>query len=982
MSQTYCVEVRTKDTLPDVRGESLLKQVAALGINTVSAISVADLYFIKGDVAIVMIEQLVQELLYDPVVETVIWFAQSEIPNVDNVPNTWLIETTFLPGVTDSVAESLRQGAEMMGLHQIHQAATGQRFTLTGNDQLTEATVRRIADQLLINDVIQTYQLNDHIAPPFVNVSSQLSAETALTDLVEFISITEADDAELQTISQERRLSLNLLEMQAVQRYYQSEGREPTDVELETVAQTWSEHCVHKTFKARISYEGPDKSGAIGHTEVESLLSTYIRAATDAANKPWIRSAFVDNAGIVAFNEDYDLAFKVETHNHPSALEPFGGANTGIGGVVRDIVGVSARPIANTDVLCFGPQDMDFANLPDGVLHPRRIADGVIAGIEDYGNKMGIPTVNGTIFYDEGYIANPLVFCGCLGILPRNSHRTEPQVDDLVIVIGGHTGRDGLRGATFSSMEMSHETSEIAGTAVQIGHPIHEKQTLEAIIQARDEGLYTAITDCGAGGLSSAIGEMSSELGAEIYLERVPLKYPGLLPWEIWLSEAQERMVLAVPPTSWPRLQEICQGLDISATSLGHFTGNGRLTLYYHHHLVGQFANDFLHDGIPLGHLQATWSPAELSEPSFAEPLFLTAELLALLAAPNTCSKEAVVRQYDHEVQGGTVVKPFAGALNIGPNDAAVLNPLDTAQKAESEPTPGVALAVGINPAYGEIDPYAMAWAAIDEAVRNCVAVGADPDQLSILDNFCWGNPNLPDRLGALVRCSQGCYDAAVAYGLPYISGKDSLNNEYTGRDGVKRAIPGTLLISAMGIVPDVSRTATTDLKGSGNRLYIIGETRNELGGSTYYQKRNVTGANVPQPPEQGLAIFRALHQAIATGLVASCHDCSEGGLAVAAAEMALAGGLGLELNLADVTRSNDVQRNDTIAFSESLGRFLVEVADKESDAFEAHFTNLPFAQIGQVRKDAWVQINGLNGKPVIETDLKKITLAWRGNID
>jgi len=994
----YRVEVATKAGFPDVRGQRILHQIRALGVNQIETVSVIDLYFLQGDLDANSVHQLVETLLYDPIVEEATWVLLDSTPD-DKIPaGVWQVEMTPLPGVTDSVAESLLTGARMIELGDMSHAATGRRYRLTG--EIDEAEIRRIAERLLVNEVIQTYTLNQFISPPFVvgSVAPAISGPSVSavqnTDYVEVIPLTEVDDDDLEALSQQRRLSLNLTEMQAIQTYYRAEGREPTDVELETLAQTWSEHCVHKTFKARIDYEGPGPDGALDQVQIDSLLNTYIRAATEKVNKPWIRSAFVDNAGLVVFDDHYDLAFKVETHNHPSALEPFGGANTGIGGVVRDILGVSARPIANTDVLCFGPQEIPFAALPDGILHPRRIADGVTAGIEDYGNKMGIPTVNGAILYDPGYIANPLVFCGCLGILPRDSHPTSPQVEDLIVVIGGHTGRDGLRGATFSSMEMTHETSEIAGIAVQIGHPIHEKQVLEAILTARDEGLYTAITDCGAGGLSSAVGEMSAELGADVHLEQVPLKYPGLRPWEIWLSEAQERMVLAVPPSRWPRLQETCQGLDIDATVLGRFTGTGRLNLYYGDRLVGQFANEFLHDGIPRGHLQAIWRPLNISDPVFRAPLFLTADLLALLALPNIRSKEEVVRRYDHEVQGGTVVKPFVGVVNAGPNDAAVLAPLDMARevrdpaKATSDAEfRGAALSVGINPAYGAIDPYAMAWAAIDEAIRNCVAVGADPDQISLLDNFCWGNPNLPDRLGSLVRCVQGCYDAAVAYGAPFISGKDSLNNEYTGGDAQKHAIPGTLLISALGIVPDVSKSVSADLKEAGNRLYLVGLTANELGGSAYYQRRDHLGsasglgASVPQLPEEAPALYRALHQAMIDGLVRACHDCSEGGLAVTAAEMALAGGLGIELSLADVPRTADVARNDTIAFSESLGRFVVEVRPEDAGAFEALLADLPAAPIGYVRQDAWVQINGLDGKPVVETDLKMLGQAWQGHL-
>jgi phosphoribosylformylglycinamidine synthase len=1009
----YRIEISTQPAFPDARGELLRQQANALGIEGVQAVKVSDLYFLQGDLDKAAVAQIAHTLLCDPVVEEAYWFSLEDKPDKPDSfqkPvrfDAWQIEVTLLPGVTDSVAESLMEGAHMIGLIGLAQAATGRRYTLTGH--LDEAAVRRLATRLLANEVIQTFTLNQPIAPPFI----ALTGDTQAYRRVETIPLTAADETELRQISQTRRLSLDLAEMQAIQSYYRAEGRQPTDVELEMLAQTWSEHCVHKTFKAVISFtttdhRPPTASGISGQLHViDSLLKTYIRAATEQVNKPWVRSAFVDNAGIIAFDEQFDLSFKVETHNHPSALEPFGGANTGVGGVVRDIIGVSARPIANTDVLCFGPPDLPFDHLPTGVLHPRRIAAGVIAGIEDYGNKMGLPTVNGAILYDAGYTANPLVFCGCLGILPRNAHPTQPQVGDLVVVVGGRTGRDGLRGATFSSMEMDHQTSEVAGSAVQIGHPIHEKQAMEAILQARDERLYTAITDCGAGGLSSAVGEMARELGAIIHLERVPLKYPGLSPWEIWLSEAQERMVLAVPPSAWPRLQTICQGLDIEATELGAFTGDGRLHLYYDNRLVGQISIEFLHDGIPRRQLSAVWTPPGFSPVGVGAALAvaptgqaqghaptievsLTDALLTLLSQPETRSKEEVVRQYDHEVQGGTVVKPFVGPANTGPGDAAVLAPLDALRTTQTSkvsetfevlPQKGVALSAGINPFYGLLDPYAMAWAVIDEAIRNVVAVGADPDQIALLDNFCWGNPSLPDRLGSLVRCAQGCYEAAVAYGTPFISGKDSLNNEYTGADGQKHAIPGTLLISGIGLVPDITRTVTSDLKQPGNRLYLLGFTADELGGSAYYRLNGQNSGQPPQPPANGLSLYRALHQTIQQGLVKACHDCSEGGLAVAAVEMALGGGLGLEVNLGDVLRPPGLNQAETIAFSESAGRLLVEVALQDSSTFEALLTGQPFAVIGQVRTDDQIHFTGPDGQIVIETNLAAIEEAWRGHL-
>ncbi|MCS7221019.1 MAG: phosphoribosylformylglycinamidine synthase subunit PurL [Anaerolineae bacterium] len=1022
----YRVEVSIKEEFRDARGESIRRQVEALGIYGVQAVSVTDLYFLQGDeLCVEAVHRLVHILLHDPVVENAAFFCLDGVeagarPSarspISDPPGSYSVEVTLLPGVTDSVAESLLEGAKMIGVDGLERAATGHRYVIVG--EVTGAEVRRIAEELLANEVIQTYAVNRPVDPPFAPVQ-------AADDTVEVIPLTEADDAALEAISRERRLSLDLAEMRAIREYYRQEGREPTDVELETLAQTWSEHCVHKTFKALIEYEeqNPDGTPIPGTRRlIDSLLGTYIRAATEKVNKPWVRSAFVDNAGIVAFNEQFDLAFKVETHNHPSALEPFGGANTGVGGVIRDVIGVSARPIANTDVLCFGPPDLPFSELPAGVLHPRRIADGVTAGIEDYGNKMGIPTVNGAILYDPGYTANPLVFCGCLGILPRGAHRRAPQAGDLVVVIGGRTGRDGLRGATFSSMEMTHETGQVAGSAVQIGHPIHEKQVLEAVLIARDEGLYTAITDCGAGGLSSAVGEMGAELGAEVHLERVPLKYAGLRPWEIWLSEAQERMVLAVPPAHWPRLQQICASLDVEATVIGAFTGDGRLTLRYHGRVVGQLSTEFLHHGIPRRRLKAVWTrspnPREKLSPVFSSAEWglrtppeastgrvkvpqeakspdLTAELLALLAMPDTRSKEDVVRRYDHEVQAGTVIKPFVGQDGSGPSDAAVLVPLEVLQTTEEgAPLQGIALAVGINPYYGMLDPYVMAWAAVDEAIRNCVAVGADPDRIALLDNFCWGNPNLPDRLGGLVRCAQGCHDAAIAYGAPFVSGKDSLNNEYVGADGCKHAIPGTLLISALGIVPDVRHAVTMDLKAPGDWLYVVGITANELGGSAYYRRHSIAGGQAPQPdggpwveqlfadPKSRVELYRALHRAMAAGLVRACHDCSEGGIAVAVAEMALAGGLGLEICLADVPRTTEADRDDVVAFSESLGRLVVEVAPEHARAFEAYLAGFPLAQLGRVRNDDRVQIMGLHGQLVVDTDLGALDRAWRGHLN
>jgi len=674
---------------------------------------------------------------------------------------------------------------------------------------------------------------------------------------------------------------------------------------------------------------------------IPGLLLSCIRAATETLARPWVRSAFVDNAGTIDFDDEFEVSFKVETHNHPSALEPFGGANTGVGGVIRDVIGVSHRPIANTDVLCFSPGDLPPGELPDGTLHPRRIAQGVVAGIEDYGNKMGIPTVSGAILYDRDYAANPLIYCGCVGLAPKGSHKADPQPGDLCVVLGGRTGRDGLHGATFSSAELTHKTGATVGSVVQIGDPIIEKAVLEAVMITRDEGLYTAITDCGAGGLSSAVGEMGSQIGVDVDLEDVQLKYPGLRPWEIWLSEAQERMVLTTPPSNLPRLQAICDSLDVEWTVLGRFTDDKRLRVRYGAQLVADLDMHFLHHGWSTGTMRAVWTASDFPDPGLEPQANLTDMLLKMLAHPDVASKETVIRRYDHEVQGATVVKPLVGMASDGPSDAAVLKPLET------DGWQGLAIGCGINPHYGRVDPYAMAWAVVDEALRNVVCVGADPDRVALLDNFCWGNPHLPDRLGGLVRAAQGCHDAAIAYGVPFISGKDSLNNEYVDPQGNKRAIPPTLLISSLGIVPDVRQAVTMDLKTAGSLLYIVGETRAELGGSLYYRLHESLGRSVPAPLPDAIETMRALHRAMRAGLVRACHDCSEGGLAVAAAEMALAGRLGLDLSLVNLPRSPDMDRDDVALFSESSGRFLVEVAPDDAEAFEAALAGRPFACLG-----------------------------------
>ncbi len=938
-----------------------------------------------------------QRLFADAVVQT----AQSG-PTLEifggsrpTAPNSFNILTVFRPGVTDAVGESARRGyrllnnngAKMPDLRRVR-TATLYRLNVGEGGQVNIGQVAEFVRTHLINELVQDFvvygakEYNEEGLSYFFN--QLFSANAPTQGQVRTIALREADEAELLRISKEGLLALDANEMRAIQEYYRTEQRDPTDIELETLAQTWSEHCVHKTFKARINYVEYSWDGQETRREVvDNLFKSCIVAPTEQLAKDWVASVFSDNAGIINFDRKYDVSFKVETHNHPSALEPFGGANTGLGGVIRDVMAVSAKPIAATDVFCFGPMDTPAENLPKDVLPPERVFRGVVDGVRDYGNKMGIPTVNGAVLFDRGYVSNPLVFCGTVGIAPRGSHPRNVQKGDRIVLLGGRTGRDGVHGATFSSIELGgeHSTGQL-GSVVQIGNPIEEKKTLDLILKARDKKLYSAITDCGAGGLSSAIGEMGQETGAQVELERVPLKYEGLEPWEIWVSEAQERMVLAVPPSKLSVLLELCKVEEVEATDLGEFGDDGLLTLNYGGQTIGQLKMSFLHGGLPRRELEARWQamePRPIKRRAHYEHhrpyQGYSTVLMRILADPNVASKETIVRVYDYEVQGGTVVKPLVGINNDGPSDAAVLRPLPDSLR-------GLVISNGINPRYGLVDPYYMAACAIDEAIRNAVAVGASLERMALLDNFCWGNPNKPERLGELVRAAQACRDYALAFGLPFISGKDSLNNEY--RDpttGEQMAIPGTLLISVLAVMDDVSKAVTLDLKQPGNLIYILGRTRPELGGGYYAKYHGQIEGELPSVQAgSALRTFRALNKAIKAGLVRSCHDLSEGGLGVTAAEMAFSGGLGIRLDLQKMPYEGQKsdRTNAALLFSETPSRFLVEVEPSRREEFEGMVRNAVFARIGTVLADDEMNVIGLSSATVMRVHVTELKAAWQ----
>ncbi|MCL5877008.1 MAG: phosphoribosylformylglycinamidine synthase subunit PurL [Candidatus Bathyarchaeota archaeon] len=788
-------------------------------------------------------------------------------------------------------------------------------------------------------------------------MTTQLVTQRKNSQVLEFAT-AKATDTQLSEINSELALGFSAEELGLIQAYFKKEKRNPTDVELQTISQTWSEHCCHKTFKGKIK---------IGSKTISSLFKTYLAKATKEINAPWCFSVFEDNAGIVKFDKGYGIAAKVETHNHPSAVEPFGGAATGVGGVIRDILGVWADPIACTDVLGFGPLDYDYTKLPAGVKHPKYVYMGVTAGISAYGNNMGIPTVNGAIYFDDSYTGNVVVYCGCIGLLPLNKYTKNAKVGDYMVLAGGKTGRDGIHGVTFASAELTEKSEEISRPAVQIADPIEEEKVKRAVVEIRDLQLGSAITDIGGGGLSSAVGETAERFGCGVAVDlaKVPLKYQGLSPWEIYLSESQERMLLVIPPENLEKAMAVFEKEDVQATAIGKLVPERRLQLSYNDELVADVDMEFMFNPCTITKV-ATIEAPKFTEPEFVEPANLTETLMELLSAPNIASKEAVIRTYDHEVKGNTLLKPLQGDY-AGPNDAAVLKPVDDSIK-------GLAISCGMNPNYGKIDPYWMAASAIDEAIRNNIAVGGR--RIALLDNFTWGNPEKTERLGSLVRACEACYDVATNFRTPFISGKDSLYNE-----SPMGPVTPTLLITAVGVVPDINKTVSVDLKSAGNLLYIVGDTYPELGGSEYYKLKGYLGKSVPKlHASKARKTYYNLTKAMGESIVKSCHDLSEGGLAVAVAEMAFASGLGLELNLQKVP-CKDITRDDFVLFSESNSRFLIEVAPQDQELFEKLMGKYS-TQIGKVTKQPKLVIKGLNGKTVIDATVDKLRQSWKKTLN
>jgi len=1035
----YRIEIGLKRGVPDARGRgAAARAVSALHLR-IKSIQTRTVY--KLDVRMKRTElDDIQEAFTDHVIET------TALGRLRPPPFDWLIEVGFKPGVTDNVGRTARVALQdvlarplaenedvytaiqyfVRGIGKQKSEVRSQKsekespaadsepcptaYSLqptvslqepTASCPLTRHQIEHLAKDLLANPLIQTIRIfsPDEWKNAPVDESVPTVPEAAAPTVITYD--LGGSDEDLLRISREHILSLSLDEMRAIRDYFarpavraarQAMGlpEQPTNVEVECVAQTWSEHCSHKVFSAKIHYVDEQ-----GHAEwIESLFKTYIKASTEkiAKSLDWLVSVFTDNAGIIRFNERLNLVYKVETHNSPSALDPYGGAMTGIVGVNRDPMGtgMGANLLCNVWGYCLG-SPFYAGDLPEGLMHPRRIRDGVHQGVIEGGNQSGIPWTRGWELFDDRYIGKPLVFCGTVGYLPvtlqgRPSERKEVKPGDAMLMLGGRIGKDGIHGATFSSEELRAESPV---QAVQIGDPITQRKMYEFLMEARDLGLYRAITDNGAGGLSCSVGEMGRMSGgADVDLGLAPLKYQGLQPWEIFLSEAQERMTLAVAPEQVKAFLDLARRRDVEATVLGTFTDSGVLVVRYKERVVGRLDMDFLYDGCPVMTLEARWMP-----PQVPSPLPLCADkynsvLAALLADLNLCSKEFKSRQYDGEVKGLSVVKPYVGVHSDMPSDATIM-------RVEYDRPEGVILAEGINPFYSDLDTYAMMESVIDEAVRRVISAGGCLGQIAGLDNFCWPDPvesgKTPDgryKLAQLVRANKALYDVTIAFGVPCISGKDSVKNDST-RGGRKISIPPTVLFSTIARMDDVRKAVTMDMKAAGDLIYAIGLTRRELGASAFFrwlaQRQNtpahvggaVPGLDIPQ----AMALYRAMHKATDQGLLRSSHTPTRGGLALAFALSAMGGDLGIEADLAKIPTS-DRLTNDELLFSESNSRFIVTVSPENARKLEALFQGLPCACVGRVTDNASLRIKGLNGQTLIASELAVLRKAFKGTLD
>jgi len=932
------IRITNLPELPDVKGDEILYEIRnSLRVDSIVTVKTAKVYRFEGiseDEARVLAEKLLAEAIF-----------QNYTLNSPILTGCdYMLEVAYKPGVMNPEAASLMKAAIDLGINHLQAADSSMEYGFVGSS-ISEEDINLITRRLLVNDTVERVVKEK----PRTLIIGGFPGKT------EIIPLRGMTAGELEELSKDR-LFLNQEEMKIIQSYFKDLGRDPTDCELETIAQTWSEHCVHKTFKAKLIINGQEKKP----------LMKRLQEATGRANHPLVLSAFVDNSGVMEFYEGHAVCGKVETHNSPSAIEPYGGAMTGSGGVFRDIMGTGqgAKVIASTDMFCVAQPDLPFSEVPEGCLHPNYLLRRVVAGVRDYGNRMGIPTNNGSVHFHRDFRAKPSIIVGAYGIIPADKcAKGEPVPGDLAVVVGGRTGRDGIHGATFSSGEMTHRTISVNSSAVQIGHPIEEKRMSDALLVARDRGLIRAITDCGAGGFSSALGEMGENVGVEVWLDRVPLKYPGLAPWEIWQSESQERMVVAIDPQHLDSLVEICREYNVEATVIGRFTGNKRLAVRYEQELVCNLDMDFLHNGLPQRVMTGAWKPETFAEPDSSQSMNWAEIYRKVMGSLNVCSKEPIARLYDHGVQSGSALPPFGGVAHDGPNDATVITPI-LGKKY------GLVISHGLNPVLNKINPYyGSLWAAA-EAVSNAVAAVANPKEICLIDNFIWPFPD-EESLGALDMAVDACTDFVLATGMPFISGKDSLSSTYRSQQGEVIKIPPVLCVSAFGRVPDVTKTMSAGFKQSGSRIILVGyRDTAQMAGSAYYELLGATGNNLPRVrPEELLKVWQEVHKAIENGDIKACHDISEGGLAACLAEMCFGGGMGAEI---DIPLD---ERADYFLFNETAGCFLVEIpADTDPNRL---FTGVPFTNLGVTASRPFITAKQ-GDKELFDLCLDDLKAAWQ----
>lgn len=987
----FRIEIGFKQSVPDARGKSVVERARhALGIS-LQQCRTRDVY--KVDIELNGVQRTaVRKAFTDPVT------CSSAEDRLAPPKFTWLIEIGYKPGVTDNVgrtARSLVRDVLDRDLNDHERVFTAIQYFITAPDA-TRDEMQHLASDLLANPLIQDIHLFSQeewdTSEPDRSVPLMAADKEIEVNTIDL----NVDDESLMRISREGILSLSLQEMHAIRDHYLDAGRKedrlalglpehPTDVELECIAQTWSEHCKHKIFAGRIEYT--DEKG--NEQTIQSLFKTYIQGATKKVSEKidWLVSVFSDNAGVIRFRDDLYLVFKVETHNSPSALDPYGGSITGIVGCNRDPMGtgLGAELLCNTWGYCLGSPFYD-GDLPEGLFHPRRIRDGVHAGVIDGGNQSGIPYVRGFECFDDRFIGKPLVYCGTAGFLPakvcdRPSESKEIFPGDILVVVGGRTGLDGIHGATFSSEELRQESP---AQAVQIGDPITQRMMYEFLIEARDLNLYQCITDNGAGGLSCSAGEMGTMSGGvDIDLQKAPLKYEGLQPWEILLSEAQERMTLAVPPEKLDAFMELARRREVEAAALGTFTDNGKYLIRYGDRVVASMDMSFLYEHCPLMTMEAKWEPPHVAAPKSSSSGGRTKALTKLLGRLNVCSKEFKSRMYDHEVKGRSIVKPFVGVERDVPGDATVL-------LADYKTREGVVLSDGINPFYSDLDTYHMTTSVVDVAVRRIISAGGNWDHIAILDNFCWPdpvlsptNPDGPYKLAQLVRSNQALYDITTAYSVPLISGKDSMKNDSV-RGGRKISIPPTLLISAIGKMDDIGYAQTLSFKNAGDVVYILGNTAAEMGASEYHRmlaEEQGTpgdfGGTVPSVDlEQALGTYKRLNEAIRNGLVSSCHTPTTGGLGVGLALCVMGGNLGATIDLSALPAAGSLTL-DQMLFSETNSRFILTCTPETQQQLEASLNGLPLAKVGTVDSGDTLTVLNKNGRTVIQMPVKKIRKAF-----